>query len=196
MLCFEVDKNVKNVDFKRMVMNRRVLMTKNMLRSAFLELLKEKPIDKITIYELCARADINRTTFYKYYGSQYDLLNELEQMLFEGLNETLLEETSSDYEKMKLILEFLASDKETARLLINTVSDHAFTENLFGLPAIKKLVKNKTSDTLDGASEEYLRLFFCHGGYAVIRKWLNAGCEETPSEMAQLLTDFISMRSL
>ena len=54
--------------------NQRIRLSKAMLKSALMRLLKEKPIEKISIYELCAAAQINRTTFYKYYGSQYELL--------------------------------------------------------------------------------------------------------------------------
>ena len=53
--------------------DRRVIMTKKLLKNALIVLLKEKDIYHISIRELCALADINRSTFYKYYGSQYDL---------------------------------------------------------------------------------------------------------------------------
>ena len=54
--------------------DRRIAMTKRLLKAALIELLKEQDIYHISIRELCERADVNRTTFYKYYGSQFDLL--------------------------------------------------------------------------------------------------------------------------
>ena len=58
--------------------NQRVRLSKMLLKNALIKLLKEKPLEKITIYELCAEAQLNRVTFYKYYGSQYDLLTDIE----------------------------------------------------------------------------------------------------------------------
>ena len=60
-------------------MNRKIQMTKRFIRLALFECLKEKDINKITISSLCEKADINRSTFYKYYGSQYDVIKEMEQ---------------------------------------------------------------------------------------------------------------------
>ena len=53
------------------------MLTKQLLQTAFLKLLKVKPIHAISIRELCAEAGINRTTFYYHYGSQYDLLADI-----------------------------------------------------------------------------------------------------------------------
>lgn len=59
--------------------DRRIAMTKRLLKAALIELLKEQDIYHISIRELCERADVNRTTFYKYYGSQFDLLTDMEK---------------------------------------------------------------------------------------------------------------------
>ena len=47
--------------------NRRVQFTKNALREAMIELITEKPLTSITVKDVCARADINRSTFYLHY---------------------------------------------------------------------------------------------------------------------------------
>ena len=56
--------------------DQRIRLSKQLLRNALLELLKEKHISKVSVREICERAQINRTTFYKYYGSQYELLED------------------------------------------------------------------------------------------------------------------------
>ena len=53
------------------------MLTKQLLQTAFLKLLQLKPIHAISIRELCTEAGINRTTFYYHYGSQYDLLADI-----------------------------------------------------------------------------------------------------------------------
>jgi AcrR family transcriptional regulator len=66
-------------------LDRRVVYTKNAIKDAFLQLLKEKPSDKISVQELTNRAQINRVTFYQHYNSINDLYvalqNEFLQMI-------------------------------------------------------------------------------------------------------------------
>ena len=59
---------------KELKMDRKTRYTRMVLQDSLIELMKEKPISKITIKELCEKADINRTTFYAHYTDQYDLL--------------------------------------------------------------------------------------------------------------------------
>ena len=63
--------------------NRRVRMTKRMLKEALLELLEHKPLEKVTVTQVCARADVNRSTFYAYYESVEQLLREIEDEVLE-----------------------------------------------------------------------------------------------------------------
>ena len=58
--------------------NRRVKLTKQLLKDSLCGLLEQKSIHEISVRTLCENADINRSTFYKYYGSLYDLLKEME----------------------------------------------------------------------------------------------------------------------
>lgn len=60
-------------------MDLRVKKTKRAIRSAFYELIKEKPLEKITVKEIAERAEINKTTFYAHYETVYDLVDQLEQ---------------------------------------------------------------------------------------------------------------------
>ena len=41
--------------------------------------------------------------------------------------------------------------------------------------------------------EEYIRLFYCQGGYAIIRKWLNEEAHETPEEISRLIISLVFM---
>ena len=53
--------------------NHRVCMTKACCATVLVELTQTQDIRQITIKPICEHADINRSTFYLYYGSQYDL---------------------------------------------------------------------------------------------------------------------------
>ena len=52
----------------------RVKRTKKALSEAFVNLLKAKPLDDITINELCDAADVRRATFYKHYNDKFDFI--------------------------------------------------------------------------------------------------------------------------
>ena len=57
--------------------DHRTRVTKAMIRKAFTTILRNKPIQSISIKELCELAQINRSTFYLHYTDIYDLLNQI-----------------------------------------------------------------------------------------------------------------------
>jgi len=54
--------------------DRRVMRTRQSLRNALIELMLEKPYEKITIQEIIDRANVGRATFYNHYQDKDDLL--------------------------------------------------------------------------------------------------------------------------
>ena len=46
------------------------------LQQALILLLDEADFDHISVSKICQTAGVNRSTFYAYYGNQYDLLEE------------------------------------------------------------------------------------------------------------------------
>lgn len=67
---------MKNID-------TRVQYTKQKFRTAILEILQGKSIDKITVKEICDKAGLNRGTFYLHYDSPASLLKEIENQFLE-----------------------------------------------------------------------------------------------------------------
>lgn len=65
--------------------DRRVARTKEAIREAFFILADKKPMEKITIRELCDLANINRTSFYDHYQDFSDLVNSLETEIANSL---------------------------------------------------------------------------------------------------------------
>ncbi len=54
----------------------RIARSKRDLRAGLMELLKEKPLDKITVGNICDRSTIHKMTFYKHYRDKYDLFDD------------------------------------------------------------------------------------------------------------------------
>ena len=55
-------------------MNRKRSYSRMVIRQALLDILKTTPLSKVTVTDICKRADVNRTTFYANYEDIYDLL--------------------------------------------------------------------------------------------------------------------------
>ena len=65
------------------IRDRRVIRTKKNIYDALFSLMEEKNYAKITVTDLAERADINRKTFYVYYTGVDDLLEHIENELYE-----------------------------------------------------------------------------------------------------------------
>jgi len=76
-----------------MAEDRRVRKTRKAIRDVFCELTKEKKLNEITIKELCALADINKSTFYLHYKDIYDLADSIQTTLIKGVCEIIDEYT-------------------------------------------------------------------------------------------------------
>ena len=59
-------------------MDLRIEKTERGIKNAFIELRSKKPLEKITVKELCESARINKSTFYAHYKDIYDLSEYLE----------------------------------------------------------------------------------------------------------------------
>lgn len=55
----------------------RVIKTNESIEAALLELLKSKPVEKISVVELCRVANINKSTFYLHFQDIHDLFRQL-----------------------------------------------------------------------------------------------------------------------
>lgn len=65
--------------------NRRVKLTKQMIKDAYLELLEQYPSEKISVTDICKAADVNRSTFYMYYDDTVSLRQKIENEVLEQL---------------------------------------------------------------------------------------------------------------
>ena len=74
--------------------NRNALRSRKLIRQAFLELLIDKPVEKITATDIINRAGINRSTFYAHYPDAKGLLDEI------------LDDIGSIFQKLLLNIDF------------------------------------------------------------------------------------------
>ncbi|MBP8865245.1 MAG: TetR/AcrR family transcriptional regulator [Acetobacterium sp.] len=118
----------------------RVVKSKEMIRSAFLDLVQEKGSAAVTVKSICDNAKLSRKTFYTYYETKEALCNDLLAELFSHLQMTRLFElcTSSLKEvtdsQLILFIDFCFTDLKknaiTFNILFSDSSNHEFQYQL------------------------------------------------------------------
>ncbi|HNB53818.1 MAG TPA: TetR/AcrR family transcriptional regulator, partial [Anaerolineales bacterium] len=64
---------------------RSSIRSKRLIRQAFVELLKEKDLEKITVTNIITRANINRGTFYAHYQDVRAVIEQIENEIIDKM---------------------------------------------------------------------------------------------------------------
>lgn len=172
--------------------DRRVRRTKQMLRSALLELLREKSVDQITVTELTQKADVNRGTFYGHYKDIYDMVEQMENEMFQEFSD-LLHAYPADALRHGLrpilqdVFAFLQRYGDVAAALLERDRDTRFLEKLKGMVAERVSLEWGRLYQFSTPKEQAFCLSFLVGGaVGLIQSWLEGGRKESPEELAAL----------
>jgi AcrR family transcriptional regulator len=174
--------------------NRRTKYTKKVLRDSLIELMKERSILRITIKDICGRADISRSTFYAHYNDQFDLLKQIEEettvycedMLKEYDKKRSKAETVQMIEK---ILRYIASNSNSVQMLLSENGDITFQERFIRRFIHQQHVMNYFNDKVEDSDEvkEYYSVFVIHGAIAAIQHWLKNNMNISIYDLTKLL---------
>lgn len=174
--------------------NQRIRLSKKMLKDSLTHLMGKENIHNISVRDICEYAQINRTTFYKYYGSQYDLLADMETDILTQIGNFLGESSYSldeSFRRLVQIIVFLNENLELCKILLNNNVDPEFPEKLFNLPSIRIHLADLMTE-YDNDKPEYIFNFVVNGGFNLIKRWVNNENRESPEEIAALLIDLIA----
>lgn len=173
--------------------DHRTQVTKLLLRRAFTGLLKQKPIQSISVKELCAVAGINRGTFYSHYRDIYDLLEQLEQEMLEDFKKALEPLFAQDVKRLapvKITAEVFRCLKENADLCVVTLGDNG--DKVFAMKLLS-LGRQWCVDTYSRYFEkatpkqiEYFYAFASSGCIGLLQKWLSDGMTDSVEEIASM----------
>lgn len=161
--------------------DRRKIYTQTIIRQAFMQLLKEQIVEKITVTEICRLAEINRATFYRHYENQYDLLSCLETEMFEEIKKSTYSCGNNIDKLTETILCKFYEQKESWTLLL---SDHANLSFQSKIYAFFEEYFNKESKS---KQSEFKYRFLLYGYSGLIDNWAKSGMKETPKKMAGYL---------
>lgn len=151
-------------------LDARVRYTQRALRSALLALLRDKPLNRITVTEVCERAGLNRATFYYHYSDCFSLLDHIERELLDAFR-ALLE--SADPLDVAGIIESLyrmiGEHEEACRVLIFQGADKSLLPRMIDLA--RRGSRHSWRESLHLASDaeaEMLYLYLSNGLMHVI----------------------------
>lgn len=168
----------------------RVRYTRHMITSAFLELLAEKEISRITVKEICEKSEINRGTFYKHYQDVYDLMEKLETEALDGFEQLLYaSDEQGSVEVLTTLLESLLSHSELIHALWKHSPDKKFANRLADCCSEYALTHMDSfdRDVLCNSKREYAYCYLAGGTSQMITHWLETGTKISPQELARLI---------
>lgn len=173
--------------------DHRIRVTKLLIRQALTSLMAQKPMQSITIRELCALAGINRGTFYAHYQDIYALLEEIENEMLEAFEAALIPLMKTPPNKNSLvgicmgIFQCLHENSDMCIIMLGDYSDKNFVGRLLDLgketclSAYRQLFPSATITQL-----EYFYAYVSTGCMGLLRKWLEEGMLLTADELSDM----------
>ncbi len=149
------------------------------MAAALTEMLQTTPIERIVIKQLCQRATVNRSTFYRYYADQYALLNQVWCDLTQQYLDCVYQPVFSDLEALTKLLCFAQEN----RVIVTAV----FRLVVLGcpLPDYADFVRVTLVDHVSKEKAPYLQTVLV----AMIYSWLMKKTPEPAAFIAQLMMD-------
>lgn len=183
--------------------DRRAQYSKRVIREALYELMQEMPAHKITVTELCRRADVNRSTFYAFYNDIDDLRKQIVQQFYE-LQRGYIDRAAALLKTKGDITRLTVRDlQEISRIYLNTVKENKTVYRLIYnshasravLTGIDQVYFGVLSENMD---EDLKRIFrrsfsFVSGGTASLTvSWLETDCAEPVESLSRTLAYFFN----
>lgn len=171
--------------------NQRTRLTKILFRNALISLLQKKSIYQISVTELCETSEMNRSTFYKYYGNVRDVLTEIEEeTLKQGqkcMQEIEVSGINCAIQPLYRLLCYIKENKDLYQLLLNNSVDDNFSSVMIQdtIDFLKSKSKNIFAD--NNNLPDYIFQYILSGCIHVIQSWINSAMTESPEEIAQLI---------
>lgn len=178
----------------------RVIRTRQRIKDSFLELMNTIGFSKITIENLTKKALISRNTFYLHYTDKYDLLDQLEAEMLNGVRNIIMEMpietivvTGLGNERIFAVIlrvfEYIKEHDAFFTLFMGKNGDPAFLNKLH--ETIKSVFVSKNMASLLKVPEQYAIALIIGIQTSFIKEWLNSGMKETPTEIVTIILSIV-----
>ncbi len=159
--------------------------TKNLIFKTFVEILGEKPFDKITVRDIVERANVNRNTFYYYYSDIYELL---EEMFTREFTEMVAEHRNG----FRWLVGFsnLLTTAYNNKKIINNICasrSYEYLEN-YMFKSCKIILSEFIHEISEGKNisediVDFTASFYMYAIIGTLSEWFRTGMYETPDNM-------------
>lgn len=177
-------------------LDARITRTDKMIKDAFLDLVDTIGFEKITVMNLTKKAMISRTTFYLHYMDKYDLLEQIENEILDGVKNIALDipfdeivtEGLSSKKPFSLLLKiykYIEENQKIFKLLMCNNIDSSF---YFKFHEAIRVVYNQNIDTnMTKIPENYALALIIGVHTSIINEWIKTGMKETPEEIVLMI---------
>lgn len=151
------------------------------IEKTFLQLIQNKNIDEISVSTICKIASLNRSTFYSNYIDIYDLAEKVKKKIeIEFFKFQLSSNAKQDPDGYLNMFKYIKENQIIFKTYFKLESIFRNSPAQYNIEMAEKYYDNKYID--------YHIEFFKAGLNAIIKKWLNNGCKESPEEMSEIIT--------
>ena len=177
-------------------LDRRSRYSIQVIREALFDLLETKTLDEITVVDVCAKADVNRGTFYKYYRDVPDLYDKTEDSLVEEIYALMEKNDNSNFQNHFFfgeILHILANNREFTYIAQNKAFSERLAQKLlaFFIPYLKPMLQAKCPNANELDSDLLLE-YVLGGCIRVVSYWLKGEMQISIDEISNKLSAMIA----
>jgi AcrR family transcriptional regulator len=177
--------------------NRKTKYTKMVLKESLLLLMEDKPINKITVTDICKKADLNRGTFYTHYLDAFDLLEQIQNELMEEITEAvdkLIKKNVKSQVILKELFEIILKNRKLCKVVLSNNGDKDFLKDIVNLIR-EKIISDWTSNypNLNIRDLEYLYIYTSMGTIGLIQQWTQTNFKETPLRLSLFLDNITTI---
>lgn len=181
-----------NIQEKNMKENQRTRLTKILLKQALISLLETKNIQKISIKEICEKAELNRTTFYNHYNNEYELLDDLCADALKSLIDTIHNSLPISINGM---LQIIYEERDKIKKIFLNNADEKLPKLIMTIPEIQEFIRKDIPNSKSEQEIQFISNFICYGSFYIIRDWINNDCNININFLAEKILD-ISKKNL
>lgn len=167
-------------------MDRRAKYSINVIKETFLDLLADNDFNTITVIKICEKADVNRTTFYKYFVDIYDLLDKIQRDFINQLKGTPKKTVYTVYSFADELLEVFINNKKLVKVLFETNNSIFFLEDVLEIAYNKcKTAWTFENQSLEEQIIEDSSIFIFNGALGLINNWVRNDFDRDYHEIAK-----------
>lgn len=178
-------------------MDRRIARTRSTLQRALIALMTRKGYDAITVEEVCAEADIGRSTFYAHFTGKDDLKrsgldDHLRHMLLERQRAAALRPLEGGFGFVLPFFEHAREQLDLYRALVSKGGVATTTAMLRQI--VTELVRNELAAKRTATSPpiEAATPFIVGGFMSLLTWWLDGGARLPPADLDMMFRRMVS----